>query len=56
MYLITTKIQDPSLTPWFDMSEHFNPDPEIGMIVYDLGNLTYTKDGKKWELIEGDHL
>lgn len=56
MYLITTKIQNPSLTPWFDMSEHFNTDPEIGMIVYDLNKLTYTNDGKVWHEIQEDHL
>jgi len=52
-YLITTNIQPPALTKWFE-PEMFNPD--IGMTVYDLYLNSYTTDGKTWNEIIVDHL
>jgi hypothetical protein len=53
-YLITTNIQQPFLTKWFDADNHFNPDVE--MVVYDLINNVYTTDGHTWLNINIDHL
>ena len=53
-YLITTKINSPFYTKWFEYKNHFNLLSE--MIVYDLVKDLYTKDGKKWEEINEDHL
>ena len=53
-YLITTNIQPPFLSNWFDAENHFNA--EVGMVVYDLAKGVYTTDGEKWEQIEEDHL
>ena len=53
-YLITTNIEPPFLSDWFDAENHFNA--EVGMVVYDLAKGVYTADGEKWEQIEEDHL
>ena len=53
-YLITTPGQKPFMTKWFDPENHFKPDVE--MIVYDLSELKYTKDGVNWYNIEVDEL
>ena len=53
-YLITTNIQPPFLSDWFDAENNFNA--EVGMVVYDLAKGVYTTDGEKWEQIEEDHL
>lgn len=53
-YLITTNVQRPYLTKWFDADNHFNPDVE--MVVYDLIRFVYTTDGHNWEPINIDHL
>ena len=53
-YLITTNIQPPFFSDWFDAKNHFNA--EVGMVVYDLAKGVYTTDGEKWEEIEEDHL
>ncbi len=53
-YLITTKIQPPFLSRWFDAENHFNA--KVGMVVYDLAKSVYTVDGKRWSEIEEDHL
>ena len=53
-YLITTNIQPPFLSDWFDAENHFNAD--VGMVVYDLAKGVYTDDGEKWSEIEVDHL
>jgi hypothetical protein len=53
-YLITTNVQPPFYTEWFDPDNHFNA--EVGMIVYDLDADQYTTDGVTWKEIEWDHL
>jgi len=53
-YLITTNIQPPFLTDWFDYENHFNS--EVNMVVFDLYNQTYTTDGLIWLIIEEDNL
>jgi hypothetical protein len=53
-YLITTNVQPPFLTIWFDAENHFNPC--VKMVVYDLINHVYTTDGHTWEPINIDHL
>ena len=53
-YLITSKVQPPAVTPWFDSENHFNPDVE--MVVYDLYLLKYMDDGQTWKDIQEDHL
>jgi hypothetical protein len=53
-YLITTNIQPPFFSDWFDAKNLFNA--EVGMVVYDLVKGVYTTDGEKWEEIEEDHL
>lgn len=53
-YLITTKVEPPFLTKWFEPENHFNPD--IEMIVCDLVECKYTTDGATWHNIEIDHL
>jgi hypothetical protein len=53
-YLITTTVQHPFITDWFDSENHFNE--EVGMVVYDLLSCTYTTDGITWNDIQEDHL
>ena len=53
-YLITTNVQAPFLTNWFDMDNHFSP--SVQMVVYDLLYQRYTTDGVTWEKIETDRL
>ncbi len=53
-YLITTNDAPPFLTKWFDAENHFNED--VGMVVYDLFNKQFTKDGVNWIKLEIDHL
>jgi hypothetical protein len=56
-YLITTlEAYAPALTAWFDLENNFNPDPVLGMVVYDLYLNKYTIDGKEWKDIQIDHL
>ena len=53
-YLITTTVQEPFLTEWFQSENHFNKD--INMVVYDLRTDKYTNDGEHWKKIVFDHL
>lgn len=54
-YLVTTlHTYEPFLTEWFDCENNF--DVELGMVVYDLHNAMYTKDGKTWADIKIDSL
>lgn len=53
-YLITSNVQPPAVTQWFDPENHFNPDVE--MIVYDLYLLKYMDDGRTWKDIQEDNL
>ena len=52
-YLITTNQYEPYFTEWYD-SDKFNP--ELDMVVYDLTNSLYTKDGITWNEILYDNL
>ena len=52
--IITTGL--PFLTDFFEPQNHFNPDPNLEMAVFDLINLKYTIDGYSWEDIPEDHL
>ena len=45
-YLVTTTNGEPFTSKWFDVENNFNA--EIGMVVYDLIDFCYTKDGKNW--------
>jgi len=53
-YLITTSIQEPFYTNYFDAENHFNS--ELDMVVFDLRNHTYTTNGIIWQEIKEDHL
>lgn len=53
-YLITCDNYEPAFTEWFDAQNHFNV--HLKMVVYDLRNHLYTKDGVNWKPIESDHL
>jgi hypothetical protein len=53
-YLITTNINAPCLTNWFEPQNHYIAN--IGMVVYDLARQVFTADGKSWQPIEIDHL
>ena len=53
-YLITTDVQPPFLSKWFDADNNF--DVEVGMVVFDLLTMQYTTDGETWQDIEEDHL
>lgn len=55
-YLITTKIEPPFMTQWYEFENHFNSDEKIGMIVYDLFELKFSIDGHNWKDIGEDHL
>ena len=52
-YLITTSKYEPFYTDWYG-SDMFNA--ELDMVVYDLTNSIYTKDGVKWNDIIYDNL
>jgi hypothetical protein len=53
-YLITFKDEThpPFLTKWFDKENHWSD----GMIVYDLVNNKWTRNGEDWMGIVEDHL
>lgn len=53
-YLITTSVQPPAYTNWFDAENFFNS--EVNMVVFDLLNDLYMDDGKTWKEIEFDSL
>lgn len=53
-YLITTIDFTPFYSAYFDAENHFNA--EIGMVVFDLHNDTYTTDGENWKAINFDIL
>ena len=53
-YLITTNTNPPFFTAWFIAENNFNA--ELGMVVYDLVNQQFTRDGDTWDRIEVDHL
>jgi hypothetical protein len=54
-YLVTrVNAIDPFLTNIYDYENHWMDN--IGMVIYDLHNLTYTQDGTTWHLIETDQL
>ena len=53
-YLITTFLGEPFLTDYFSMENCFNA--QLEMIVYDLVEEKYTKDGNFWIDIERDYL
>jgi len=55
-YLVTTLNHSPFLTEWFDPENHFNTDPDMGMVVYDLFKKTFTTNGVDWRNIELDSL
>ena len=52
-YLITTSKYEPFYTDWYG-SDMFNA--ELDMVVYDLTNSIYTKDGVTWNDIIYDNL
>lgn len=51
-YLIITVEKELFFTKWFDVENNY----QEGMIVVDFATLMVTRDGKKWETIETDHL
>lgn len=54
-YLVTFNDDtEPFFTGWFDAESHFNN--ELGMVVFDLINQTYTNNGTQWEPIPKDDL
>jgi len=54
-YLIyTSHNKKPFFTKWFNPSSHFRAD--LGMIVIDNNNNSYTIDGWTWEPIPEDEL
>ena len=53
-FLVTTDTEPPFFTDWFTSENIFNA--EVGMVVYNLRNNTYTTDGMIWNCIETDHL
>jgi len=53
-YLITTFLGEPFLADYFSVENFFNA--QLEMIVYDLAEETYTKDGISWIDIERDHM
>lgn len=55
-YLITTHLNPPFLTDWYDYENFYNPDPALMMIIYDLHKDLYTIDGQTWQSITTDHL
>ncbi len=55
-YLVTTNHHTPFFTAWFDPENHFNPNPEVGMVVFDLQTEMFTTDGHNWREIQKDSL
>lgn len=53
-YLITCDLCPPFLTNWYEFENNYNA--ELNMVVYDLKDGIYTKDGENWEHIIEDHL
>ena len=53
-YLVTVKGEEPFYTDWFDSKNFFNH--EIGMVIYNLYDKTYTVDGENWNAILFDSL
>lgn len=53
-YLVTSDINPPYLTDWFDAENHFVDD--INMVVYDLLNEVFTTNGQDWQDIAIDSL
>ena len=51
-YLIIPKDSKPFFTDNYDNINHYVE----GMKVFDLGNMIYTENGRKWSDIETDHL
>ena len=55
-YLVTTNHHTPFFTAWFDPENHFNPNPEVGMVVFDLQTEMFTTDGHNWREIQKDSI
>jgi hypothetical protein len=56
-YLVTSNKEEPFLTNWFSEENHFNTDPEVGMIVYDLEQDMYLHwADREWKEIQHDSL
>lgn len=53
-YLVTGIGFEPFNTKWFEPENHFIS--KLKMIVYDLVEMKYTKNGKTWNDIHIDHL
>ena len=53
-YLITTAGGEPFFSDFFEPENHFSEN--VGMVVFDLVNHTYTTDGATWVEIKEDHL
>lgn len=53
-YIIISTCQDPFYTEWFEPENHLKP--EHDMVVIDLFNQLFTKDGKEWHVMEEDSL
>jgi len=53
-YLITTSGHNPCTSDYFDAENNFNKD--LDMVVFNLYELTYTRDGVEWHPIHEDHL
>lgn len=51
-YLVQPKDSHPFFTRWFDAENNY----ELGMIVYNLIDNTYTTDSITWKPIAEDHL
>jgi hypothetical protein len=51
-YLIIPKDSEPFMTSFFDYENHY----EVGMIVINNYNATYTRDGKTWHKLKFDSL
>ena len=51
-YLITHPEHQPFFSQWFEYNNHYIE----GMIIYDLMDKSYSKDGIIWIGIEIDHL
>lgn len=53
-YLVTTQHEPPFRTFYFQSENHWRDG--VGMVVYDLKESMYTKDGKTWRPIHKDAL
>ncbi len=51
-YLITIPNEAPFLTNWYSFENNYIQ----GMVIYDLNKLTYSTDGKRFVVIDFDHL